>query len=132
MNFDVVAQYVLSAALLLFGGGAGVKYILERRSAKATGRVAEATVELQVDAAKLANLEHRFGLAQRAWDSERASLLARIGHLEEDLDEERAESAQKKTKIAELEQRLALVLDEVQSLTTELAQLRTQTAHGGG
>lgn len=123
-------EYVDWFVRLAFTGGglaAVVAYLRDRKKHNAEGYVAENTRELVVDNAKLANLETRFGLAQRAWDAERASLLARLAHCEEELEEERAENAAKDQKISELEQRLIRVQAEVQAVNDELAELRRNT-----
>lgn len=112
--------------LALTGGaiGAVVAYIRDRKKHAAENYVAENTRELLVDNIKLESLETRFGLAQKAWDAERASLLARIGYLEDELRSERAELATKEAKIASLEERVTRVQSELRAVTSELADLR--------
>lgn len=129
MNGDTL-QWIFQVAL---SGGfltAVAAYLRDRKKHSAEGYIAENTRELVVDNAKLDNLEQRFGLAQRAWDAERASLLARLAHCEEELAEERAENAAKDAKISELEQRLSRVQQEVQSVNDELAELRKSSTNG--
>lgn len=99
-------------------------YLRDRRKYKAEGRVAEATTELVIDDARLANLEKRFRLAHEAWDLERLSLERSIGRLTQEVTAEREESAAKDVKIAELGRRVDSMRQELAKLAEELAGLR--------
>lgn len=73
----------------LFSAGitaTAVKYLLERKSAKAKGAVAEQTVGIDVDAARLANMDRRLTLVEKAHDAEVESLQATIKNLKDRLD----------------------------------------------
>lgn len=121
------SQVVITLVQLVFTGGAiGAlfAYFRDRKKHAAENYVAENTRELVVDNIKLDSLETRFGLAQKAWDAERGSLLARIGYLEDELRAERAELAEKEAKIASLEERVSRVQNELRAVTSELADLR--------
>lgn len=78
-----VSSSLFSSAVLV----AGINYVRDRKSIKAKGAVDEQTVELQVDAASLVNMDKRLGLVERAHDSERGALEATIGNLRQRLDE---------------------------------------------
>lgn len=65
---------------------AGINYLRDRRSNKAKGSIAEQTVSAQVDAAKLANMDRRLGLVEKAHDAEVESLQATITNLQTRLD----------------------------------------------
>lgn len=86
-----VFQWGVTVVVSIFGGGAVWGYWKDRRADKAKGKVAEATVELQVDAARMENLEKRFKFAEKAWDEERKSLERQIERLEHELGDMRAE-----------------------------------------
>lgn len=90
------------------------KYWSERKKSGAEGKVAEATIELNVDMTRMQNLEERFGLTQRAWDQERASFERRILTLEQDLEAEQAEC---KAKIEKLERHIKRLTDIVVKVT---------------
>lgn len=82
-------QLVTSIASGIFSAtaiAAGIKYIGDRRTLKAKGAVAEQTVGLDVDAAKLANLDHRLALVEKAHDQEVEALQATIKNLKDRLD----------------------------------------------
>jgi chromosome segregation ATPase len=122
MGIMEAAATVLVAAL---GGRSLIDYVRDRRKSKADGSVAEATVELRVDAMQLENAEARLQLAQKTWDGERASLERRVKALENDLSNERLESAQKDGKILALEERVSQIQDQLVSVLRELADLRS-------
>jgi len=114
------------AALALGGGGGSalIAYVKDRRKNHADGQVAASTVELQIDAKRMANLEQRFVLAEKAWDAERDSLLGRNSRLEAELRDERLESERKEAKMLALEERLGVLQAELQAMARELADLR--------
>lgn len=130
-----LAQWGATAAMAVFGSAAFWSYWKDRRTSKARGTVAAATVEIQVEGARVQNLEQRFGFAQKAWSEERASFERRIQHLEEELADERRERSEDETRHAEkvllLEARVRGMQRELQELTTELAALRGP-GHGQG
>lgn len=116
----------LLAAAALGGGGFGalISYVKDRRKSNAEGHVAEATVELQIDAKRLENAESRLALTEKAWDAERRSFEARIQRLEEELQHERLESERKDAKILTLEERVGEIQANLLDVTRELADLR--------
>lgn len=124
--FDLSA--LATALIVAVGSSAGWGYVRDRRKSKAEGTVAAATVEIQVEGARVQNLEQRFAFAQAAWDEERASLTRRIEHLEDDLDTERRERSEDETlhheKVGLLEQRVRGMARELAEVTDELAELR--------
>lgn len=65
---------------------AGIEYLKDRKSNKAKGVVAEQTVSAQVDAARLANMDHRLSLVEKAHDVETEALQGTITNLRERLD----------------------------------------------
>lgn len=65
---------------------AGITYLRDRKSNKAKGSVAEQTVGIDVDAAKLANMDRRLSLVEKAHDAEVEALQATISNLKERLD----------------------------------------------
>lgn len=65
---------------------AGINYLRDRRSNKAKGSIAEQTVSAQVDAAKLATMDRRLGLVEKAHDVEVEALQATITNLQTRLD----------------------------------------------
>lgn len=123
-----VAQWVATCVVAVGGSAAFWGYWKDRRKSKAEGTVATATVEIQIEASRVANLEQRFGFAQKAWDEERESLTRRIKHLEDDLVEERreraAEEAAHEEKRGLLEARVQGMQRELTEVTEELAALR--------
>lgn len=112
-SLDVV-QSVASFLLVLVGSAAFWGYWKDRKKSSAEGVVAQATVEIQIEASRVANLEQRFGFAQRAWDDERASLHRQVDRLERELVEERAERER--------------LTRELAAVTAEVAELRRGTA----
>lgn len=127
-------QTLASTLILAVAGSAGWGYFKDRRKSKAEGQVATATVEIQVEAARVQGLEQRFAFAQRAWDEERESLTRRIGTLERDLAEERHERDAEKTlheeKVGLLEERVRGMQRMLNEVTEELATLRTDKRDG--
>jgi SMC interacting uncharacterized protein involved in chromosome segregation len=117
-------SYVAAAALGGGGVGAILSYLRDRRKSNAEGHVAEATVELQIDAKKLENAESRLALTEKAWDAERRSFEARIGRLEAELQTERLEGERKDQKILELEDRMGDLHTQFLDISRELADLR--------
>lgn len=124
---DKIAEYAMSLALIVLGGGSAVRFVLERRKAKADGDVAEATAELQIDAAQLANIRAQMELMKAAWSAERVSMQGRISALAEDLREEREESARKEREIAKLREQVERMQADLVDLADRLARLS-----GGG
>jgi chromosome segregation ATPase len=120
---DKIAEYGMSLALIVFGGGSAVKFILERRRAKVAGDVAEATAELQIDAAQLANIRAQMDLMKAAWTAERLSMQGRIASLAQELRDEREESARKEREIAKLREQVDRMQDELVLLAERLAKL---------
>lgn len=119
MTGQGVAGLAISVVLAFGGGGAFVRYVLERTKARADGRVAESTIELQVDANRLANLEKRLELTVEAhnseresWHNERESLLRQIGELKTDKQELHAE--------------LATTREQVKAMQAELDRIQTR------
>lgn len=112
--------------IILGAGGLGaiLGYVRDRKKVKAEGTVAEQTVELKVDADRLANLEQRLDYTQKAFDAERASMQNQIRSLSTENENLRAELDRKDKKIDDLEARLERVQAEIHSLTGELASLR--------
>lgn len=123
MNAENWVDAGLSVALALFGGGAAVRYILERRVARVTGRVAESTAELQIDAAQLQNIRTQMDLMKAAWAAERASMQGRISSLAQELADERAESRRKDEEVKALRVQVDRMQRELAALGTRLAQL---------
>lgn len=117
-------SYVAAAALGGGGIGAILSYLRDRRKSNAEGHVAEATVELQIDAKRLENAESRLALTEKAWDAERVSFESRIKRLEEELQQERLESERKDAKILSLEQRMSDLRTQMLDISRELADLR--------
>lgn len=117
-------SYLAAAALSGGGIGALTSYLKDRRKSSAEGHVAEATVELQIDAKRLENAEARLELTEKAWDAERRSFEARIARLEEELRQERLESERKDSKILMLEERVGEIQANLLEVTRELADLR--------
>lgn len=117
-----------AAILAAVFGTAFWGYWRDRKKSKAEGTVAGATVEIQVEAHRVANLEQRFAFAQSAWDEERGSLQRRILHLEELLETERKERVEDEKasheKIRLLEARVLGMQRELTEVTDELAGLR--------
>lgn len=62
------------------------QYLRDRRTNKAKGAVAEQTVTTDVDAAKLANMDRRLSLVEKAHDEETEALNATIKNLKERLE----------------------------------------------
>lgn len=77
-----VASSTFSAAVIV----AVINYIKDRRTNKAKGVVAERTVELQVDAASLLNMDKRLDLVERANDVEREAWQNTVNNLTDRLD----------------------------------------------
>lgn len=119
-----VVQSAASVAIVLFGSAAFWGYWKDRRKTRAEGAVATATVEIQIEASRVANLEQRFAFAQRAWDDERASLTRRIVHLEDELAEERRDHLEDKLRhedqVRTIEERVSKLTEELGAVTTEL------------
>jgi chromosome segregation ATPase len=124
MTGETVASIVASLVVGLGGGGAFVGYWRDRKKIGAEGEVATATVELQIDAARLQNAESRLALTQRAWDEERLSFERRIDRLEDELATERLESERKDAKILDLESRLNDLQAQMSQISRELSDLR--------
>lgn len=118
------------AAAVLGGGGLGalLSYARDRRKSNAEGHVAEATVELQIDAKRLENAESRLSFTERAWDAERKSFEARIQRLETELQEERLASTSKDAKILELEETVSQIQSTLLDVSRELASLRRDSS----
>lgn len=130
MTYDMVVNTVLSVLLIVFGGGAGVRYLLERRRAKAAGHVAESTAELQIDAAQLANIRSQMDLMQAAWKAERTSMQGRNDALAQELAEERRESAEKQREIEHLREWISRLQDELAEVGARLANLSATGENG--
>ena len=82
-------QLITAIASSGFSGmmiAAGFQYLRERRGNKARATVAEQTVPEQVDAAKLANMDRRLGLVEKAHDQEVEALQATIKNFKERLE----------------------------------------------
>lgn len=110
MNWDLIVPAVVSLVVGLFGGGALWAYVRDRKKASAEGQVAIATVEIQVEAARLQSLEKRFAAAEKAWDEERESLLRRLTNAE--------------AREIHLEDRLAVRDQEIEELQSKVKKLR--------
>lgn len=123
---DKIAEYGMSLALVVLGGGSAVRFVLERRKAKADGDVAEATAELQVDAFQLANIRAQMELMKAAWSAERVSMQGRIAALAEDLRAEREESERKEREIAKLREQVDRMQSDLVVLAERLARLSTR------
>jgi chromosome segregation ATPase len=123
-----IAQWGATVIMAVIGSAAFWSYWKDRKKSKAEGTVASATVEIQVEAHRVANLEQRFAFAQSAWDEERGSLLRRIEHLEDLLETERRERSEDEKasheKIRTLEARVLGMQRELNEVTVELATLR--------
>lgn len=122
--FNSVAGFIATLFIGIFGGGAFWQWWKDRKKDKAAGQVAHATVEIQVDAARMQNLESRLALSERAWDSERTSFERRIAMLEKDLHDERLESEHKDAKILKLEEKLLAVQAELNDMSDTLLELK--------
>ena len=114
------------AVAFLSGGGvaAVIGYLKDHKKSAAEGRVADATVELQIDAKRLENAESRLHFTEKAWDAERRSFEGRIERLECELQTERLESARKDAKILELEEKVSQIQTTLLDVSRELASLR--------
>ena len=123
MTLDKIAEYGMSLALIVFGGGSAVRFVLERRRAKVAGDVAEATAELQIDAAQLANIRAQMDLMKAAWTAERLSMQGRISSLAEQLRAEREESIRKEREIAKLREQVDRMQYDLVKLADRLAEL---------
>lgn len=128
MAAGVDMQGLATALIVAVTSSAAWGYFKDRRKSKAEGTVAAATVEIQVEGARVQNLEQRFGFAQTAWNEERASFERRIRVLEDELNQERsersAEKAEHEEKVGLLEMRVQGMRRELQELIDELAVLR--------
>lgn len=120
-----VTQMLLTGLLGLFGGGSIWGYLKDRKKSAAEGTVAVQTIELQVDATRMQNLESRFALAERAWDEERESLTRRVGAAEARETALEQALVERDEKIRTLETRVSRVQDELIEVTRELADLRS-------
>lgn len=127
MTGETLASIIASLVVGLGGGGAFVGYLRDRKKIGAEGEVASATVELQIDAARLENAEARLALTQKAWDEERQSFERRINRLESELSQERLESEKKDAKILDLESRLNELQRQMSQISRELSDLRSQS-----
>lgn len=78
-----ISSSVFSAAVIV----AIINFFKDRRTNKAKGTIAERTVEMQVDAASLVNMDKRLSLVERAHDAERDALHDTIGNLQLRLDQ---------------------------------------------
>lgn len=73
---------IVTLLTTLGGGGAGLAYFRERRKDRASSEVAEQTVAVQVDDAKLSVTDKTLDFAEKAFASERASFERRIAVLD--------------------------------------------------
>lgn len=123
-----LAQWIATVLIGVVGSSAAWGYFRDRRKSKAEGTVAAATVEIQVEGARVQNLEQRFAFAQRAWDDERESLHRQLDQLRAELAEERRERAAEELrhdeKVGLLEARVQGMARELAEVTDELAELR--------
>lgn len=121
-------QWVTTVLMTVVGSAAFWGYMKDRKVAKARGTVAASTVEIQVEGARVQNLEQRFGFAQKAWDEERVSFERRIKGLEEELAAERKERAEEERvsqeQVRKLEARVIGMQRELTEVTSELSALR--------
>jgi chromosome segregation ATPase len=106
---DIVAP-LITGIFSASGAGAFVAYIRDRRSDKARGEVASATVDVEVETSRLGLIERQMKALEKSFDTERKALLGTIRHVREDLEAEQVESAKKDEKIA----KLTLQVDEIQ------------------
>lgn len=118
------AEPLAGVVIAVVGGRSLWEYLRDRRKAKAEGTVAAATVELQIDAQRLENVQSRLAFTEKAWDEERQSLERRINLLERDLAEERLEGERKDQKILELQQTVTQIQNQLLNVSRELADLR--------
>lgn len=118
MNAADLVPHAITLAIGLGGGGAGLTFLKDRRVAAATSDVAEQTVDLQVDVARLGNVDQQFAFVTKAWATERESLLATIAA-------ERLEGERKDAKINELQARLERVQRELDGIREDLAEVHT-------
>lgn len=84
-----MSQLLNTIASSAFSAGVAVaviNYVRDRKVTKAKGAVAEQTIGTDVDAARLANMERRLGLVEKAHDAEVEALQATINNLKERLD----------------------------------------------
>lgn len=79
---NTIASSVFSAGL----GAAAFSYLRDRRILKAKAAVAEQTVGTDVDAARMANLDRRLSLVERAHDAEVEAMQSTINILKDRLD----------------------------------------------
>lgn len=119
-----ITEAGVAVLVALISGKSGWDYLRERKTAKADGTVASATVELQIDAKKLENAESRLAFTEKAWDEERQSFERRINMLERDLAEERLEGERKDQKILELEKTVSSIQQQLLDVSRDLAELR--------
>lgn len=119
-----ITEAAATVLVALVGGKSGWDYFRDRRTSKAEGAVASATVELQIDAKRLENAEARLDFTQKAWDEERLSFERRIERLEAELQEERLEGERKDQKILDLERTVSSIQSQLLDVSRELADLR--------
>lgn len=125
---DFVAP-LISGLFGVGGAGAFFAYIKERRVAKARGKVATATVDIDVDTSRLGLIERQMQALEKSFDTERRSLLQTITHLQSDLEQEQAEGTKKDEKIA----KLTFQVDEIQkALDLVKAELADRKPPGNG
>jgi chromosome segregation ATPase len=131
-----VAQWGATGLMTVIGSAAFWGYWKDRKVAKARGTVATSTVEIQVEGARVQNLEQRFAFAQKAWDEERTSFERRIKDLEEQLSAERTERSEEERlsqeKIQKLEARVLGMQRELDEVMDEVSALRRVREKGGG
>lgn len=113
VSSDLIFTSVITLVVGVLSATAFWKYWSERKKTGAEGKVAEATIELNVDMTRMQNLEERFGLTQKAWDEERASFERRLTAAENALAEEKKECGEN---IEKLER-------HVRELTTAVVKL---------
>lgn len=115
---------VVAVVVGLAGGGTIWGYLKDRRTAKAKGKVATASVEIEIDTNRLSYVEAQVKALTAAFATERASLESTIQHLQQDLANERAESEKKDIKIAELVRRVEEIQHALDLVKSELAETR--------
>lgn len=112
---------IISSVFSVGGAGALIAYWRDRRVARAKGKVATATVDIEVDQSRLGLIERQMQALEKSFDTERKSLLQTITHLQSDLEQEQVESTKKDEKIAKLSRQVDDIQTALDLVKAELA-----------
>lgn len=115
-------------ALLAAGNSVGVVSLVvwffrDRRKDQVSARVAEKTERFQVDLTSVSAAEAHLALVNKAFDSERASLLRRIQELERLLGASEDRVVELQRKVAVLQDRVDELQGTVRALQRELSDV---------